>query len=274
MKKKIINASITVEAALVLPLFLIFSIQLFSLFEILTLYTKLQAACEETAVEAATVLALPEEKKLSDMASFLLSETLIREEIMRKANLKDSADSLIVGGFAGLHLFRSDLATDAETVEIILTYRVKPRFCPDLFGLVTLVNHSKVRAWTGFTKKTGEEDSGENTGKTVYVTESGEVYHLYEDCSYLKADVKSASGEEIKKLRSKDRKIYYPCEYCAAGAETEEGKTYYYTPWGERYHTDSKCVALEKNFRAISIDDVGSRHLCSKCEKRSLEEGE
>ena len=262
------KGSVTVETCLVLPLFLIFTIQVYSLFEILTLYTKLQVACEETAVEAATVLALPEESKQTEVVSFLLSETLVREEILRKANLKGSADSLIVGGLAGLHLFRSDLATDGEHVEIILTYRVKPRLSAGVLGKLTLVNHSKVRAWTGFERKTEESEESETQGETVYVTATGNAYHLYSDCTYLKADVKSVKGEELKELRNEDRKIYYACEFCAKNTKVKEGETYYITPWGTRYHTDSKCEALEKNIQAISIEYVGSRHLCGKCEKR------
>ena len=265
-----LKGSVTVEASLVLPLFLIFIIQVYSLFEILTIYTKLQAACEETAVEAATVLALPEEAKQSELSSFLFSETLVREEIIRKARLGDSADSVILGGLGGLHLFRSDLATDGENVEIIVTYRVKPRLSPSILGTMTLVNHSKVRAWTGYEKAESGEGSGqqEESGETVYVTASGEAYHLYEDCTILRAKVEKVSGKELGNKRSEDRNIYYPCEFCCGSEKVEAEKNYYITPWGARFHTDPSCNALKKRYTAISIGDVGNRHLCSVCRKR------
>ena len=261
------KGSVTVETCLVLQLFLIFTIQVYSLFEILTLYTRLQAACEETAVEAATILALPEESRQTEVVSFLLSETLVREEILRKANLKDSADSLIVGGLAGLHLFRSDLATDGEHIEIILTYRVKPRFSTGILGKLTLVNHSRVRAWTGFEREAEDEDTAKQ-GEKVYVTATGSAYHLYSDCTYLKADVKSVRGDELKTRRNEDGEIYYACEFCAKNREAAAEETYYITPWGTRFHTDRECKALEKKIQTIAIEDVGNRHLCGKCEKR------
>ena len=269
LKKK--NGSVTVEASLVLPLFLIFTIQVFSLFEILTIFTRLQAACEETAVEAAVFLALSGDATQSEEMSFLLSETLIREEIIRKADLGKAADSVILGGLAGLHFFRCDLATDGENVEIIVTYRVKPRLCPDLLGKVTLVNHSKVRAWTGFERESILKEPEDSSEEIVYVTPSGEAYHLFADCSYLKAGVQRVDGGELGSLRNNERKIYYPCEYCAKGEGAQSGSTYYITPWGTRFHTGSTCIGLEKQVTGIPLSEVGTRHLCSKCAKRNSE---
>ena len=212
------RASITVEAAFALPLFIIFSMQLLSVFE-------------------------------SKEASLLLSETFVREEIIRKAGTERINNSVISGGTLGLHLFRSDVATNGNNVNLVLTYRVEPWFSFHGIGGMTLVNRCSVKAWNGFEKE--EADSGEEEdGQTVYVTRTGVAYHLYSDCTYIKADSHMVTKEELFFARSEE---------------------YYVSKYGNRYHTDSSCKALVKDVEAIPLQDVGDRHLCSKCAKRSGE---
>ena len=269
MKKGLRKASVTIECSLVLPLFLFFSIQLFSVFEMLSAYVRMQSVLEEVAVEAATVLGVTDEE-IDEGMSFVLSETLIREEITRKAGVKWLAESPIAGGAAGLHLFRCDLATNHKTVNLVLTYQVKPWICIGNVGKMTLVNSCKVNVWKGFEKEENEEK--EESEELVYVTQTGEAYHLYPDCSYLIADSKAVSGGDLSKKRNQNGAKYYACELCCKGITPVDENEYYITPWGSRFHANPTCRALIKNVKAISKKEVGTRHLCSKCAGRSQRE--
>lgn len=269
-RNKLKSASITVEAAMVLPLFIIFTMQILSVFEMMSVYCRLQSALQQTAAETATYLFVFDEKQESNAESFLLSETFVREEVVRKTGIEAINNSVISGGVAGLHLYRSDIATDGKTVELILTYRVKPWFSVQGLGGMTLVNHCVVKTWTGYEKENAQD--GENPEEeTVYVTETGRAYHLYPDCSYLKADSHPVEKEELSTVRNENGAIYYPCEICCKG-NPESRKLYYISSWGNRYHADENCRALVKNAKAISIHDVGERHLCSKCAGRKKNE--
>lgn len=258
-------ASVTVECTLVLPLFLFFTIQLFSAFEMLSTYVRMQTVLEEVTVEAATVLGITEED-VSEEMSFLLSETLIREEITRKAGIEWLSKSPIIGGAAGLHLFRCNLGMDHKSVSLILTYRVKPWFAFGNVGRMTLVNSCKANIWRGY-----EADSGEQDEEKVYVTATGSAYHLYPDCRYLIADSRTVSGKDLGKARNNNGEKYYACELCSKGDTVQEDALYSITSWGSRYHSDPACKALIKNVKAISVSEIGTRHLCSKCAGRSGE---
>jgi len=264
--KKIRGASITVEAALILPLFLIFTMQILSVFEMMSVYSRMEKAVSETAAETAMLLYAFGEPENSRETSFLLSETFIREEIIRKAGAERINNSVISGGIAGLHLFRSDIGVNGEDVKIVLTYRVKPWFSFCGIGKMTLVNHATVKAWNGFERK-GTEENGEQS-QTVYVTQTGDTYHLYRDCTYLKADSRSVTKAELKNSRNANGGIYYPCKLCNKN-DTGKNEIYYISVWGTAYHSDRNCTALEKGVTAIPVKDAGQRHLCSKCAKRS-----
>ena len=263
------KASVTVETALVLPIFIFLSMHLFSIFEMMTVYSGMQSALQETAVEVAAVLYVNQDSEISREDSFLITETFVREEVMRKVGVERINDSVIEGGVMGISLLRSDIAANGKDVELILTYRVKPWFAYKGVGNMTLVNHCKVRAWTGYEGEGGEIAKDEEKEETVYVTETGSAYHLYRDCSYLVADSHSVSGAELAGIRNESGAIYYPCEICSKGNKATDTETYYVSTWGSRYHTDPACRALLKNVKAIPKSETGSRHLCSKCAARS-----
>ena len=263
------KASITVEAAFALPLFIIFSMQLLSVFEMMTMYCRLQKALQETTAEVAMLLYVSDDPEQSKETSLLLSETFVREEIIRKAGMERINNSVISGGTLGLHLFRSDVATNGSDVNLVLTYRVEPWFSFHGIGGMTLVNRCCVKAWNGFEKE--EANPGEEEGgQTVYVTRTGVAYHLYSDCTYIKADSHKVTKEELPFARNEDGEKYYPCEFCSKN-NSSDCEEYYVSTYGNRYHTDSSCKALVKDVEAIPLQDVGDRHLCSKCAKRSGE---
>lgn len=267
MKNGLRKASVTIECSLVLPLFLFFSIEVFSVFDMLSAYVRMQSVLGEVAIEAATVLSLTDEEP-DEAMSLVISETLIREEITRKAGLKWLAKSPIIGGAAGLHLFRCDLATDQKSVKLVLTYRVKPWISIGNVGKMTLVNSCKVNVWKGFEKQEDEKAPEE----FVYVTQTGEAYHLYSDCSYLIADSKAVSGADLAMKRNRNGEKYYACDLCCKGLTPDDGQEYYITPWGSRFHANPVCRALIKNVKAIPQEEIGLRHLCSKCAARAQEE--
>ncbi len=263
MKDKIESGSVTVEAALVLPLFLIFSLQVFSLFEMMSLYVRMQSALTETAVEAATFLYAAGDYEVDEGTSFLLSESFVREQVTRKVGGGRLTVSVIRGGIAGVHLFRSGM--DNGSVHLMVTYQVEPWLSFGGIGRMTLMNHAKVVSWRGFEKK--DEISGEAKGssETVYVTKTGSAYHLYRNCSYLMADIRNVSGTEVEFIRNNSGGKYYACEICSKNQSPMPGETYTVSVWGNRYHQDGLCVALYKDVTAIPINEVGSRHLCTKC---------
>ena len=178
-----VAGSVTVEAALVLPLFIFFSFMLFSVFDMISTYCRFQSALTETAAEAAVLLYAKEDSMPDKEESFLLAETFIREEITRKT-AKTLGGSVVEWDALGLHLFRSDMADESGNVRLILTYVVKPWFSIGGVGRMTMANHVTVHAWTGYEKPEEKEESDEEE-QMVYVTKTGNAYHLFRDCLFM-----------------------------------------------------------------------------------------
>lgn len=270
MMCRIKKASVTVEAALVLPMLIIFSLQLFSAFEMMTIYCRMETALGETAGEVATFLYAMQGEQTPEN-SLLISETFVREEMIRKVGLSEINNSVITGGILGLSLFRCDVAKDGENVDLILTYLVSPRYSVGLMGNMTLVNHCQIKAWNGYEKSPAGTSQEEET-ETVYVTGKGKAYHLYRNCSYLMTDTECILSEEVEGRRNEDGGKYYACELCSKGVSMENTDVCYIATWGNRYHVNPACSALFKNVSEISIKDVGNRHLCSRCAARQGKE--
>ena len=257
------KGSITVESALVLPLFLFFVMQLFSMFEVLSVYCRMELVLEQVAEEVATYLYITE---AGNMDYDLLSEGYILEEVLRKAEEKRLDQSVIDNGLSGIAFHRIEVLNDGDEVDLMLTYRVVPWFSIRGIGEMKLENHCRIHAWTGYDRS--KDSFREEKEQTVYVTKTGTAYHLYPDCSYLKAGVRVVERAKVGELRNCERCKYYPCEFCCMEDDDLQTPTVIITPYGTRYHDDPKCKALFKDVTAVSIKDVGDRHLCPKCEQR------
>lgn len=112
------------------------------------------------------------------------------------------------------------------------------------------------------TGQSGNEEKPAEEGKTVYVTETGKVYHVSRSCTYLRMNVSCCGEEEIDGKRSLDGCKYYECSDCKDAKKTGQ---VYFTDYGERYHYSVSCSNIYRNVLEINIDDVGSRKACSKC---------
>lgn len=255
---------ITVECALVLPVFLIFCMQLFSLFEILSVYCRMECALEEVAEETAILMYDPANKE-EGISSFPVTDLFIREEVIRKIKESKPEMSVIENGAAGLSFSGSDYGQDGE-VNLTLSYRVVPWFSFMNIGRTELTNHCRMHVFCGYHKSETDEDIGQK--QAVYVTKTGTAYHLFPDCSYLKADIHFVDKREIPDLRNVSGKKYTACEMCKRGFTGAEKDKVIITTYGTKYHSNYSCGALFKDASSIPLSEVGSRHLCNKCEKR------
>lgn len=175
--------------------------------------------------------------------------------------------SIIAGGMDGISAYLSDFMGEDDRIDIILTYFIKPPIALPRESDFFILQRVSVRGWNGYRPDTGEEEGeGEEDNVYVYITENGSVYHLWEDCSYLKLSIRDVPFSNIKNLRNIYGGKYYPCELCS-----EEGKptgTVYITDTGDRYHSDINCSGLKRTVLKIPLSEVGNRSLCKRCQKR------
>lgn len=265
----------TVEAALVLPLFIYFFCNILGLLDIIRLQSVMLAAVRETGTKICEYAYFIDKgsEYLSDagidlsgipdgITSLLLSETYVRSDITSYLGEDYLAESPVLGD--SFSVLESSILKDDDLVQITVDYIVEPFvpfIAPENFFLQTrFVGH----AWTGYEISGGgddEEDSDEED-PTVYITPSGQVYHQSRDCTYLRPRVQQTTASQIDNKRANDGSCYYACESC----RPSKAGTLYYTPDGNRYHSSASCSRLSRDVVSVHLSEVaGSRHACSKC---------
>ena len=279
MKK--VKGSLTLEAAIVLPIFLSLAISLISVLEMMNLYARVEFALHETAREISLMaypanyvktfgeeifddaleIELPDENILNP----LVSETLVRTMFTDNFGYKNLNSSLIKNGEAGIFFFRSDIVNEKGDIDLIVTYKVEPLF--NMFGLgkMTFCNRVKMHSWTGYIRERKYEED-----EYVYITDNASVYHTRRDCTHLCLTINSVTVSELEKSRNKDGKIYKACKKC--GDDENISGYFYITPYGEVYHTSLSCSGLKRTIYKVRLSEVIGLGECERCQ--NYKEGE
>lgn len=268
-KKEGLSASITLEAALVLPLFIFFFVNILAMFNILKVQSDMEAALHQTGNELSLMafdlrygesIAGEFEHSGLDSIAGAAGVLFAREKI--RNYLGDGIEkSCVKDGYDGISFLQSRVLLSGDIIDIVMDYRVKPMIPIVGFKDFPVEGRYYGHAWTGYDISAGG-DGEELEEEMVYITEHGEVYHRNIDCEHLHIRVESVDVGDIKNLRNKDRKKYTPCEYC--GGKIAAGNVFI-TGYGEKYHSSLNCPGLKRKIITIPLSEAGGRRACSSC---------
>ncbi|MCM1120259.1 MAG: hypothetical protein NC543_12970 [bacterium] len=251
------KGSMTVEAAVVLPLLLLFFLHLGSCMEMLRLHGRLEYALWQTGRELTAFAAAEPGEDIPDTA---VSYLYVNGRVQQILNREYLDDSPLVYGSLGLNYLASEYQED-ESINIVLTYQVSPPITCFPFPYFRMISRYYGRAWTGYSVGQGEERV-----RYVYVTEDGSVWHGRADCSYLKLHIYSASPENVWMLRNADGERYGACSRCG---RNPQGEIVYLTQEGNRYHTVRSCPALQRRVHAVKWQEDIPYRPCSRCNQHN-----
>jgi len=258
------NGSMTVEAAFVLPLFLMVACNLLSVISGMKTESELFFALDQTAEEMATYGYLYNRHLESDneivnkASSIVFSNLYARNNVIEIIGKEKLDKSMIVGGSSGISFLRSKVMED-EIIDLIATYKMEAPFDFVGFSDFKLISRCRIRAWTGYVNPVNNVGNKETM---VYITKTGSVYHTNINCRALTISVKSTSLSQVQLLRNKDGSIYNKCGECKGSAKDDK---VYITDWGEDYHESINCSGLKRTIITISISEIGNRALCKYC---------
>lgn len=265
------RGSLTVEAALVLSIFLFCVSALLTLFPAMQIHLVLRAAMEEVGEETAMLVSVLDqleaedssvpsawESALEELAASGLSAAYLKEQVIAQVGEDRLDASCIASGSSGLSFSGSSVLSEDDQVILAVSYEIEIPFLPGTFSTVSVCQRVCRRAWTG---RDGAGDSDANSDDIVYVAENGTVYHESLSCTYLQLSVQLVSWDEVEDLRNEDGGKYYACERCASGVTAS---SVYITAQGDRYHTDRSCGSLTRNVTAVSRSEV-TLPACSRC---------
>lgn len=298
-----LSGSLTVEASLVLPVFVFAVAGLLFFIQIFNIEQRVQFALTQTAWEASEYGFIF--KDLSGGGKGDKKEGDEKEGGKKKEDEKEGDDgqettsilrrladgsfysltmekyvdgewldrSCVLGGYSGLSFYGSEFMEDGESIKIVAAYRVKIPF--PIFSFLSFPIRQQVysRAFIGSNDGLGTgrlSESGENEKEEeeVYITETGTKYHRSTDCTYLKPSISCVDFGEVADRRNNSGAKYYACERCMS--KGGEPALCYITEDGTRYHGTVSCPGLKRTVSAISLKKAErmGKTPCSKCGKR------
>lgn len=250
---KRVQAGMTVEAAVVLPICLLFLMNLGYAVEMIRLHNNLQFALWDTGSRIAMFGCEQEEDSVSVLAtSFYIGN-----------NLRDSAgegyldSSPLVQGSKGLRLWETGLSETGNELDIKLTYQVGPLSSLAGFQSFYMANRCYVRLWNGY-----DVTGAAEVVTYVYVTENGVVYHKDRSCTHLQLSVYGIAREELDDLRNQWGQKYGACEKCVRG---EMPDTLYVTEEGHCYHYREDCSGIKRTVMSLTLEEAAEYRPCSRC---------
>ena len=250
-----LKASITVEAAIVIPMFIFVMMNLSSVFYIYDLYSEVDDLLYRNAKQISDYAYAYEEVVDENCAIDFVSDVAIILSVQSEMNRMLEGHPVLDGKVL---LLGSEILED-DMISLIATYQVKPIYSFMGFSKFRFMNVCKIRAFTGYEVELEKDE--EEGGEYVYVTKKGKVYHKSLNCTYIKVNTTAVNAKDIGDYKSKSGEKYTACEICG----DEPAAKYYITNYGNRYHTTVNCSSIKRDVIKISIHDVGNRTPCSKC---------
>lgn len=271
-----VRGSMTIEAALIVPIFLFLIINLISAVELICLDVKLEAGLSEVGREMANysyVLSaleqvaqekdrkLPQEgnELIRKAESMILAQGYARMALIEQVGSEYLDHSMIVGGSDGIWLWRSSVLEEDDRIDLVVTYRVRPYFWPEIFDGMQFMKRCCIKGFSGYTPS-GKKDESK---KVYYITKDSDVYHTSVNCTHLKLSVSGIEYERLKDCRNQDGARYKECERCI-GNEFECDFVYIALQ-GDKYHSTLACSGLKRTIYVITDSQIGGRRKCMRC---------
>ena len=259
-----VRGSMTVEAAMVLPLFLFCFLNLFLILNIYSLQTTLMAALRETGQDLCVygyayerMVQEEDDEGLEAFAeNIAFSYSYVKYKVENYCGKEYLEQSPLSYGRKGLVYADSSVLQQGDIVDLVVSYRVSPLI--DLAGFRPKWFYSRYygRAWTGYDVEAAKRE------EMVYVAEYARVFHKESSCTYINLSVHSVTADALPVLTNAEGKHYKPCETCRPDKE----QVLYITQEGNHYHGNAGCRGLKRTVYMAKRKDVeGSLSPCGRC---------
>jgi hypothetical protein len=274
----LMKGSVTLEATIVMPVFIFCIFSLYSFFYIINYQNIMQVSVNNTAKSIgkyAYVLERIEnlEQKngninvenfdkdilISGINTVYVWKKVINDEVKKYTSVTN-----VQGGTKGINVLNSKLGVENGENDIIVSYKVGI----DILGIkrvnYRLVNRCFFREWIG---ESIIDITDKIQQKVVYITSSGKVYHLYSNCTHINLSVSKVTFKDIGNMRNSNGGKYYNCDRCVKKTIDNE-EIVYIASNGTSYHIDTNCSGIKRDVKEVDISNVGDKKLCSRCSQK------
>lgn len=269
-----LNGSITIEAAIVLPLFVFCMVSIMYLINIIYIQTTLQMHLENMArtitsysciTTGLDVTLTDDESSLVEKIIFDSAGAIAVETMFMTDEIKDFIDNtLIVDGSEGISFWGTSVTNTEQPLDICLSYKVRMPFIPSDSFSFDINQHCYFKAFNG-------RELYKNIFlrvNFVYVTKDGEVYHANKVCTYLGRFTSLRNLTELQK----EKPGILPCTFCKhqtnliSRPTLGQSEYVYVTKELDVYHYVEACPSLQRNLIRLPLDEAAGAYTpCSRC---------
>lgn len=254
------HGSATVEATLILPIFIMTALIFYLIGNLLQVRLMVYDAMQDTVQYLAECqyvsdIIKDDNESAAEISDISVSIPAVKAKMLEFLAESPIDDSYIAGGSNGIMITRSSYSDADNCINVKLRYKLKIEV--PVFGSLTWNVNEQVRqkAFTGMlTDITDDPDQA-----YVYITSTGEVYHSSRNCYHIRLTIRQIDEQMLENSYS----ALAPCELCAEDRKTNED--IYVTETGDKFHYSVSCSGLKRTVMRVKKKEAGTIPACSNC---------
>lgn len=236
--------SATVEACVIVPVFLFFLLEISYIFMMVMADAHIHQSLAEASIYGAQYCYL--EDRISSAS--ILNTVVINKQFRTYLGEDSMVDKVVAGGKNGIVITAVPEIDNPKVFNVRADY-VFQISVPVLGShYIKRSEYIKQKAYLGYSK----EDAVKDLDIYVYITPNQSVYHLSRSCTHLALKVRTRSGHGS----------YPPCGFCG---KDEYIGTVYVAESGTVYHNNPRCIGLKRTVSRVKKSSVAGLGPCSRC---------
>ena len=247
---KLQRGSLTIEAAVILPLFFIGMVALICVMDLQRIKTEVHVSLNESAKELGMyAFVLGDGESPIGAVDDALCMAYAQKNLTSDKNVK-------------LNTLKSSYNNHRVELWVSGSYKLPVAIIP--LPRIPFQSRVRVHDWTGYSGSGGDEDTKEYDA-LVYVTEHQSVYHTSSGCTHLDLSIMPTTTSQVGNQRNESGGKYHQCSHCVDSGYTG---AVHITKTGNRYHADVKCQGLKRSITLVPKESVSSLQECLRCQAK------
>lgn len=248
------SASLTVEAALVVPMFFFLMFWFWQIFLLLLFQLKVCEQVTETVLKYSHLGYMEQKIEQQEIDIAWIYESLFWTNIPSNDNINEE------------WIYCKTEEDSHILVEVRYEFLCETVFFPTIS--IPVIQKFRFYPYLGEQKEVIENEDTKEREEIVYVTEYGTVYHTSKTCMYLNVMIRNISILEIEEVRNNTGQRYTECRKCKKEEKTEQ---VYISLGGNKYHQSLQCPSIKRTIIEKKKEDINGLSICHKCEKQNEE---
>ena len=250
------KGAMTLEASLIIPIFLIVLLMLTSVGEILMIHQQIShGVCEAAKKAAVNEYRIRQKNAGSGLEGFST-----KAAFLASVNRQFLDHSALFGGSKGAAASCKLTMTSKGEYIVSVHYYIYKKM-PFLSAFHTsFKQQARQKTMTGYVPDGDELKEG-----YVYITPHEAVYHTNLSCTHLALDI--SVDEDVEKYKN-EQTHYKACDKCT---KYHKGSIscVYVAKEGEAYHTDLSCSGLKRTVKQVDLSTLKGMKPCQRCAKQA-----